>query len=81
VQIKLSAKKRMRNIMFIAFLVLFLLIVRLAFIQILQGDKLRVMAYEQQTLERTINPKRGTIYDSTREVRPSRECYLRHGYS
>ena len=35
------------------------------FIQLVQGKDLSKQAYEQQTLDRTINPKRGTIYDAT----------------
>ena len=31
-------------------------------------DKLKQMAYLQQTLDRKINPKRGTIYDATGKV-------------
>ena len=49
----------------IAVLLLFALSVRLAFIQFVQGSELQSMAYMQQTLDRNINPKRGTIYDST----------------
>ena len=35
------------------------------YIQLIQGSELSELAYEQQTLDRAINPKRGTIYDST----------------
>ncbi|MCI8362729.1 MAG: hypothetical protein HFJ41_06395 [Clostridia bacterium] len=38
---------------------------RLAYIQFIEGKELQSMAYMQQTLDRKINPKRGTIYDST----------------
>ena len=63
----LSMKKRMRNILFVMFLLITILIGRLGFIQFVQGKELSEMAYEQQTLDRTINPKRGTIYDRTGE--------------
>ena len=33
------------------------------FIQIIDGKRLSKLAFEQQTLDRNINPKRGTIYD------------------
>ena len=66
-QLKLSMKKRIRNILFIAFLLMTLLIGRIGFIQFVQGKELSEMAYEQQTLDRSINPKRGTIYDRTGE--------------
>lgn len=62
---KLSNKKKMRTILFIAFMIIFALIIRLAIIQLVQGDELSKMAYEQQTMDRNINPKRGTIYDAT----------------
>ena len=67
-EINLSTKKRMRTILFIVFLIIVLLIVRLSYIQLIDGRKLAKMAYEQQTLDRAINPKRGTIYDSTGQV-------------
>ena len=62
---KLSNKKKMRTILFIAFIIIFALIIRLAIIQLVQGGDLSKMAYEQQTMDRNINPKRGTIYDAT----------------
>ena len=62
---KLSSKKKMRNTLFIIFLIILILLGRLAFIQFIQGGELQSLAYQQQTLERSINPKRGTIYDST----------------
>lgn len=65
ISIKLSGKKKMRNSLFVVFIVLILLIVRIGYIQLIQGSQLRELAYEQQTLDRYINPKRGTIYDAT----------------
>lgn len=62
---KISTKKRMRNILFISFLILAILIGRIGYIQIIKGGELSTMAYEQQTLDRSVNPKRGTIYDAT----------------
>ena len=64
-EIKLSSKKKMKNILFISFLIIICLIVRLGYIQLIQGKELAKLAYEQQTLDRKINPKRGTIYDAT----------------
>ena len=63
--IKLSSKRKMKNTLFICFLIILCLIGRLGFIQLIQGEELSSLAYEQQTLDRKINPKRGTIYDST----------------
>ena len=64
-EIKLSSKRKMRNMLFVCFLVLICLIGRLGFIQFVQGAELSTMAYRQQTLDRNVNPKRGTIYDAT----------------
>lgn len=64
---KLSSKKKMRNMLIIAFLVIICLLVRLGFIQFIKGSELSSLAYQQQTLDRKINPKRGTILDSTGE--------------
>ncbi len=61
----ISKKKRMKREMIIAILLLALLVVRIGFIQFVQGEELQSMAYMQQTLDRNINPKRGTIYDAT----------------
>ena len=63
VQTNLSTKKRMRNILFIIFIIIAVLIGRLGYIQLIDGKNLSALAYEQQTLDRYINPKRGTIYD------------------
>lgn len=62
---KLSSKKKMRNTLFICFLIILCLVGRLGYIQFIQGGELSTLAYQQQTLDRTINPKRGTIYDAT----------------
>ena len=64
---KLSSKKKMRNTLFICFLIILCLMGRLGFIQFVQGGELTSLAYQQQTLDRKINPKRGTIYDATEE--------------
>ena len=62
---KLSSRKKMRNMLFICFLLILILLGRLGFIQFVRGEELSSMAYIQQTLDRNINPKRGTIYDAT----------------
>ena len=68
IKINISTKKRMRTTLFIIFLIITILIGRLGYIQLIDGKKLSELAYEQQTLDRAINPKRGTIYDSTGQV-------------
>ena len=63
--IKLSSKRRMKNMLFICFLLILCLLGRLGYIQFFKGSELSALAYQQQTLDRNVNPKRGTIYDST----------------
>ena len=65
IEMKLSNKKKMRNTLFIAFLIIICLMGRIGYIQFIQGGELSTLAYQQQTLDRSINPKRGTIYDTT----------------
>ena len=65
VQIKLSSKKKMRNLLYIGFFVFIGLLCKIGYIQFFQGKELSNLAYQQQTLDRVINPKRGTIYDAT----------------
>src|SRR5699024_4756602 len=54
-----------RNEIIILWLILLALTVRIGWIQFVMGDELQSMAYVQQTLDRNINPRRGTIYDAT----------------
>ena len=63
--LNVSRRKRIIYMMFASFVILFLLIIRIGFIQFVQGAWLSDMAYNQQSLDRVINPKRGTIYDAT----------------
>ena len=62
---KISNKKKMKNGLFIAFLIILCLLIKIFYIQFVQGKELSYLAYQQQTLDRSINPKRGTIYDAT----------------
>ena len=72
----ISLKRRMLLFMGIASLILFLLIIRVGYLQFVRGGELQTLAYEQQTLDRKINPKRGTIYDSNmNEVAVSSTVY------
>ncbi len=61
----ISRKRNLRYMLFISFTICISLIVRIGYIQLVQGTELESMAYMQQTLNRKINPKRGTIFDST----------------
>ena len=67
-EMKLSSKKKMRNTLFVVFLILICLIVRIGYIQFIKGEELSQLAYKQQTLDRSINPKRGTIYASDQKT-------------
>ena len=54
------------KVIFILFVVMIvLLILRIGFLQFIQGGSLRESAYQQQTINQIISPKRGNIYDST----------------
>ncbi len=63
----ISKKNRVKWELFVASFILICLVIRIGFIQFMQGEELKSMAYVQQMLNRSINPKRGTIYDATRE--------------
>ena len=63
----ISRKKRVRNMLFTIFVILICLITRIGFIQLVQGADLKEMALVQQSLDRKIAPKRGTIFDATRK--------------
>ncbi|MBR3254920.1 MAG: PASTA domain-containing protein [Clostridia bacterium] len=54
------------KIIFTAFIILIIILVlRLGFLQFIQGNSLKESAYQQQTINQVISPKRGNIYDST----------------
>ena len=59
----ISAKKRIIKIFFVFITILMLLMIRTGWLQFVQGTELQALAYKQQTLDRAINPSRGTIYD------------------
>ena len=65
---EMTRKRNIKIELIIAILLLIALSTKIGFIQFVQGDELEAMAYKQQTLDRKINPKRGTIYDSTGKV-------------
>ncbi len=60
-----SRSKRLQLIMLLFFAVLLLLIIRLGWLQIVQGADLKEAMHNQLTTNRIISPKRGTIYDAT----------------
>ena len=57
--------KKLKTILIVTIMIFILLIVRIGFIQFVQGNSLKEMAYKQQTINQIISPKRGNIYDST----------------
>lgn len=61
----IKVKKRIKNLLIILCVVLLALVIRIGVIQFIDGEKLKTMALEQQSLDRKINAKRGTIYDAT----------------
>ena len=62
---EISRRKRMKVWMLVVVLISCLFIGRIGWIQFVMGDELKQMAYEQQSLDRAVNPRRGTIYDAT----------------
>lgn len=62
---KISNKKKIRNSLFIFFIIIIALLIRIGYIQFIKGEELQNLAYDQQSLNRNVNPKRGTIYDAT----------------
>lgn len=57
--------KKLRITLIVVILILLLLVVRIGFLQFVQGNYLKELAYNQQTINQIISPKRGNIYDST----------------
>ncbi len=61
-------KKRILGILGIVLLCFFLLIIRIAYLQIVRGEELTIAAREQQTIDNVITPERGKIYDRNYKV-------------
>lgn len=57
--------KRLRVAMLITLIVFFLLLIRIGWLQFIQGAELKEAMYDQLIASDVISPKRGTIYDST----------------
>ncbi len=64
---KRTVKRRMRNAIILSVMAFSLLVVRIGYLQFVEGNDLQLKAYKQQTSDRSVNPKRGTIYDATGE--------------
>lgn len=59
--------QRLKVLLLAFFFVLILLIIRLGWIQLVQGSELKEAMHNQLAADRIISPKRGTIYDTTGE--------------
>lgn len=57
--------KKLKSLFIIIIIIIICLILRIGFLQFVEGNSLRENAYKQQTINQIISPKRGKIYDST----------------
>ena len=55
----------MKVTVIVTLLIFILLLVRIGYIQFVDGAYLKELAYQQQSINQIISPKRGNIYDST----------------
>ena len=63
--VNIKQRRRLRRMLLIVLIFFIFFVIRVGFIQFVEGEKLQQGAYDQQTLDRAINAKRGTIYDAT----------------
>ena len=63
----LKNQKRIIKILIICGILAFILLGRLVYIQVIKSKHYEEKAYEQQTRQRSVAAKRGTIYDATGE--------------
>lgn len=59
----IKVKKRSLVLLIVYSVLIFALVCRVGYFQIVKGEEFAAKAYENQTRGRIINPKRGTIYD------------------
>ena len=57
--------KKLKNIFIVIILIFVLLVGRIGYLQFVEGGYLKERAYNQQSINQIISPKRGSIYDST----------------
>lgn len=62
---RIMISKKILVFSIIYFIIILLLLSRILYIQFIKGATYKEKAYKQQTTNRVISPKRGTIYDST----------------
>lgn len=65
IKIDEKGQKKLRICMFFGFILLLLLVLRIGFLQFVQGSSLKEQAVKNQLTSKTISASRGTIYDST----------------
>ena len=63
----LKNQKRIIKMLIVCLAVAMVLVIRLVYIQVIKSEHYTQMAYDQQTRERKVAAKRGTIYDATGE--------------
>ena len=56
---------KLRNVFIVILLVFIILLGRIGYLQFIEGAYLTELAYQQQTINQILSPKRGNIYDST----------------
>ena len=56
---------KLRNVFIVFLLVFIILLCRIGYLQFVEGAYLTELAYQQQTINQILSPKRGNIYDST----------------
>ena len=56
---------KLRNVFIVILLVFIILLSRIGYLQFVEGAYLTELAYQQQTINQILSPKRGNIYDST----------------
>ena len=67
-KVNINSKKRMFAVLIFLLILLLALIGRMFYWQVIKADELQQKAYSQQTKNRIISPKRGTIYDTNGAV-------------
>lgn len=61
----LICTQKLKVIVIVTLIIFILLIIRIGYLQFVDGAHLKELAYKQQTINQIISPKRGNIYDST----------------
>ena len=65
---KFKISSRLRVLSIVIFCIFLLLLFRIGWLQFVDGSYLKEQAYNQQSINQIISPKRGNIYDSTNKA-------------